>query len=107
MVVHDTYGTRTHTPADLARIIADHLDLTLVERDSYYRGSYFLADAPPYELEVQPNAIPGDDDENDLYDPDHPEARTLLLVTGPHRDTTLDAALSSVDALVLLTREPS
>jgi hypothetical protein len=105
MTVSNTYGTPAHTADELARIIADQLGLTFAEHDSYYRGSYFLADAPPYRIEIQPNAIPGDDGHEDLYDPEHPEARTLLLVTGPQRATSLDASLDSVDALVLLTRE--
>jgi hypothetical protein len=90
---------------DPARIVADHLGLTFAATVTTAAATSALTQ--PYELEVQPNAIPGDDDERDLYDPDRPEAGTLLLVAGPHRVTTLDTALISIDALVLLTREPS
>jgi hypothetical protein len=101
MTVHDTYGT-THTPAELARIVADRLGLTFAERESDFLGIYYRADAPPYRISVQPNAIPGDDGQDDLYEPDHPQAQTLLLVSGPHRAPALDARLNAIDALELL-----
>jgi hypothetical protein len=105
MTVYDTYGTSTHTVAELAQLVADRLGLSFVEHDSYYRGIYFRADIPPYRIEVQPNAIPGDDGQDDLYDSKHPETQTLLLVTGPDRDSALNADLNSIDTLVLLAQE--
>lgn len=102
MTIHDTYGTGAHTAAELARIVADRLGLTFAEHDSYYRGSYYSTEAPPYLIEVQPNAIPGDDGQDDLYDPEHPQSQTLLLVTGPHRAPILDARLNAINALELL-----
>lgn len=107
MTVYDTYGTSTHTAVELAQLVADQLSLSFVEHDSYYRGVYLIADAAPYSIEVQPNAIPGDDDQDDLYDPEHPEIQTLLLVIGPDRDSAINAELNSIDALVLLVEETS
>jgi len=104
MTVYDTYGTSTRTVVELAQLLADQLGLSFVEQDSDYRGVYFIADAGPYRIEVQPNTIPGDDDQDDLYDPAHPEIQTLLLVTGPDRDNALNANLNSINALVLLAR---
>lgn len=57
--IYDTYGTSVHTAAELAGLVADRLGLTFAEHDSYYRGIYhrsiyYRADAPPYEIEVQP-----------------------------------------------------
>jgi hypothetical protein len=107
MTIHDTYGTSAHTAAELARIVADRLGLTFAARDSYYRGIYYRADAPPYLIEVQPNAIPGEDGQDDLYDSDHPHAQTLMLVTGPHRAPALDASLNTLEALERLKQETS
>lgn len=66
---------------------------------------YLIAEAAPYCIEVQPNAIPGADDQDELYDPEHPEIRTLLLVTGPDRDSALHVDLNSIETLVLLAHE--
>jgi len=55
--------------AELAQLVADQLGLTFVEHHSYYRGLYFVADAQPYRIEIQPNAIPGDHGQDDLYHP--------------------------------------
>ena len=38
MTVYDTYGTSIHTPAELARIVADRLGLAFTERESHFRG---------------------------------------------------------------------
>ena len=107
MSVNDVYGTRMHSPGELAGILAEHLGLTFAERESYYRGVYYRADAPPYRIEVQPNAIPGDDGQDDLYDPDRPQAQALLLVTRAHRAPALDARLNTINGLELLNRKPS
>jgi hypothetical protein len=101
MTVYDTYGTSTYSVSELAQLLADHLGPSFVERDSAYRGVYLIADAANYHVEIQPNAIPAEDG---LYD-EHPGIQTLLLLTGPDRDSALTAALSSVDTLVLLTEE--
>jgi hypothetical protein len=98
MTIHDTYGTSTHTVVELAQLLADQLGLSFVEHDSDYRGVYLIADTAPYRIEVQPNAIPGDHEQDDLYDPEHPEIQALLLVTGPDRDNALNADLNSIDA---------
>src|SRR5262245_35770888 len=107
MTIYDTYGTSIHTPAELARLVADRLGLAFIEHESDFRGIYYRGSAPPYRIDVQPNAIPGDDDRDDLHDPDHPPARTLLLVTGPHRAPALDASLNAIDTLELLQRQAS
>jgi hypothetical protein len=41
-----------HTVVELAELVADLLGLSFVERDSCYRGVYFLAEAAPYRIEV-------------------------------------------------------
>jgi hypothetical protein len=105
MTVYDTYGTSTHTVVELAQLVADQLGLSFVEHESDYRGVYLMADAAPYRIELQPNAIPGDDNQDDLYDSDYPEIQTLLLITGPDRDNALTANLNSVDGLVLLAQD--
>jgi hypothetical protein len=69
MIIYDTYGTSIYTAAKLARIAADRLGLTFTERESDYRGIYYRADVPPYQIEVQPNVIPADDGQDDLYTP--------------------------------------
>lgn len=102
METHDTYGTRTYTVAGLARLLADRLGVTFVERDSYYLGVYLVADAGNQRVEIQPNAIPGDGDEDELYDDEHPDIQTFLLVNGPHRDNALTASLHSIEALTAL-----
>ncbi|MEV4138469.1 hypothetical protein AB0J72_40650 [Dactylosporangium sp. NPDC049742] len=107
MTVYDTYGADVRSAAELARIVADRLGLIFVEHESDYRGIYYRAEAPPYQIEVQPNAIPGDDGQNDLYDPDHPGMRALLLVTGSQRSPGYDASLNALDALQLLEHESS
>ena len=74
MTVHDTYGGSVHTAAELAGIVAERLGLTFAERESDYLGVYYHADAAPYLIEVQPNVIPGDDDQHHLYEPEHRRA---------------------------------
>jgi hypothetical protein len=102
MTAFSAHGTSTCTPAELAQLVAARLDLTFVERESDYRGTYLVAQASSHRLEIQPNAIPGDDDQEDLYDPEHPEMQTLLLVTGPDQDMALNAQLDSVRGLTAL-----
>lgn len=104
MTTYDAYGTNAYTVAQLAQLVASHLGLTFVEHDSYYRGVYLVADTGTHRVEIQPNAIPSDG-EDDLYDTQHPDIQTLLLLSGPHRDTALTARLDSIDALVVLRRE--
>ena len=82
---------------------ADRLTVGFMERESDYRGIYLVAPSP-HRLEVQPNAIPGDDDQDDVYDHEHPEMQTLLLVTGPDQDNELNTHLDSVGGLTLLAR---
>jgi hypothetical protein len=104
MTTYDTYGASAYRVAELAQLVADRLGVTFVEHDSYYRGVYLVADTPTHRIEIQPNAIPGDD-EDDLYDAEHPDIQTLLLVSGPHGDGMLTARLDSIDALTALRRE--
>ncbi|MFF8381272.1 hypothetical protein ACF07V_34730 [Streptomyces sp. NPDC015661] len=100
MTVFDFYGTNTHTAEELADLLAERLDVTFVERESDYRGVYFLATlADTTRLQVQPNAIPGDDGEDDLYEDDHPDVSVLLLITSPATAEPLDDELSAVGGL--------
>ncbi|MEU0558235.1 hypothetical protein [Dactylosporangium sp. NPDC006015] len=107
MNIYDIYGANACSAAELARIVADRLGLTFAGHESDYRGICYSAEAPPCQIEVQPNAIPGDDGQNDLYAPDHPCMRTRLLVTGSQRSPGYDARLNALDALQPLERESS
>ncbi|MFF8022055.1 hypothetical protein ACFZDJ_13185 [Streptomyces sp. NPDC007896] len=104
MTAFDTYGTSTHTAKQLADLLADRLGAVFVERDSDYLGIYLLAtlnDAT--RIQVQPNALPGDDGDNDLYDEQHPELPVLLLVTAPGPDPALHDQLAGIEGLARLT----
>ncbi|MGY1500118.1 hypothetical protein ACW4TU_26665 [Streptomyces sp. QTS52] len=101
-----TYGTSAHTPDELVRLVSDRLGLDFTERDSYFRGVYHLAESPGRRIEIQPNSIPGDDeDEDDLYASEHASFQVLLLATTPATDPALRAALASVEGLVHLALE--
>ncbi|WP_371100930.1 hypothetical protein [Streptomyces sp. PU_AKi4] len=105
MTDHHTYGTSTHTANELVRLVSDRLSLVFTERESDYRGIYHLADSPDRRIEIQPNPIPGDDGEDDLYAPEHPTAQVLLLTTTPAPDPTLQARLGSIEELIRLNHE--
>lgn len=75
----------THTAGELVRLVGDRLGLVFTGRDSDYRGVHHLAGISNGRIEIQPNPIPGDDDEDDLYAPEHPAAQVLLLTTTPTR----------------------
>ncbi|MBV8933488.1 MAG: hypothetical protein JO285_13165 [Kutzneria sp.] len=103
MTVHLTYGTATHTGSELAQLITERTGITFNSHDSYYRGKYEAADIPAGRVEIQPNTIPSDDGHDDLYTPNHPDIRTLLLIStsDPNRDLTTQ--LGSIDGLHPLT----
>lgn len=107
MTNHDTYGTSTHTTGELARLVADHhhLDVTFTARESDYRGLYHVADSAYGRIEIQPNAIPGDDVQDDLYAPEHPSISVLLLITTPNPDSTVHDRLDCIDGLAHLGHE--
>ncbi|MFD4976983.1 hypothetical protein [Streptomyces sp. NPDC058424] len=105
MTDHHTYGTSTHTASELVRLVSDRLGLAFTERDSYYRGVYHLASIPNGRIEIQPNPIPGDDDEDDLYVPERPAAQVLLLTITPTPDPALQARLDSIEGLIHLDQE--
>ncbi len=48
-----TYGTSTHTPAELARLVGGRLGSAFTERDSYFLGVYYVADIPGRKIEIQ------------------------------------------------------
>ncbi|WP_200309297.1 hypothetical protein [Streptomyces adelaidensis] len=99
---HHTYGTSAHTAGEPARLVGDRLGPVFTERDSEYRGVYHLAESLDARIEIQPNPIPGDDGEDDLYAPEHPAVQVLLLVTTPTPDPALRALLRSIEGLVHL-----
>lgn len=105
MTDHRTYGTSTHTADELARLVSDRLGLVFTERDSDYRGVYHLASSPNGRIEIQPNPMPGDDGEDDLYAPEHSSAQVLLLTTTPSPDPALHARLGSLEGLIHLNHE--
>jgi hypothetical protein len=104
MADHDPYGTRTHTLEDLVRLVSACLAVTFAERESDYRGVYHLADHHGIRVEVQPNEIPGFD-EDEPYDLAHPECQVLVLTTTPLPDPTLRTRLESIEGLVHLRHE--
>ncbi|MFE3645577.1 hypothetical protein ACFXOM_32160 [Streptomyces sp. NPDC059169] len=77
--------------------------MTFTERESDYLGVSFLATlADTTRLQVQPNDIPGDDGEDDLYDDEHPDVSVLLLITSPAAAEPLNIELSTVGGLTRL-----
>ncbi|MFG2914810.1 hypothetical protein ACGF0D_18220 [Kitasatospora sp. NPDC048298] len=103
MTAFDTYGTSAYTPRELSDLLASRLAATFIERESYWIGSYFLATlADTTSLKIQPNAIPGDDGEDDLYEDEHPDMTVLLLVTSPVDAESLNAELAAVEGLTRL-----
>ncbi|WP_055594258.1 hypothetical protein [Streptomyces hirsutus] len=105
MTDHHTYGTSAHTAGELVRLVSDRLGLVFTERDSDHRGVYHLAGIPNGRIEIQPNPIPGDDNEDDLYAPEHPAAQVLLLTTTPALDPALQVRLDSIEGLTHLNHE--
>ncbi|MGW6894068.1 hypothetical protein [Streptomyces chartreusis] len=105
MTDHHIYGTSTHTADELVRLVSDHLGLVFTERDSDYRGVYHLASSSNGRIEIQPNPIPGDDGEDDLYAPEHLAAQVLLLTTTPTPAPALHARLGSLEGLIHLNHE--
>ena len=56
-------------------------------------------------IEIQPNAIPDDDGQDDLYAPEHPAVRALLLTNTPTPEPTLHTRLGTIQGLVHLSHE--
>lgn len=84
-------------------LLASRLTVTFTERDSDYLGIYSLATlADTTRIHVQPNAIPGDDGEDDLYEDEYPEVSVLLLGTSPDSTEPLNRELSAVEGLTRL-----
>ncbi|MFC5910651.1 hypothetical protein [Streptacidiphilus monticola] len=100
MTVTDTYGTSTYTAQQLADVLATRLPATFAERESDYFGVYFLATLPDTtRIKVQPNAVPGDDGEDDLLEDDYPDVSVLLIVTAPAQAQLLKTDLAAIDGL--------
>jgi hypothetical protein len=102
MTVFDTYGTNAYTTQELSDLLADRLGVAFTERDSSYLGAYFLATlTDTTRIQVQPNAIPGDYGEDDLYEDEHPDMSVLLLMTTPDR-APHEVDLSDIEELTRL-----
>ncbi|MFF3950596.1 hypothetical protein ACFYYN_38190 [Streptomyces sp. NPDC001902] len=101
-----TYGTNSYTARELSGLLVDRLGTTFTERESDYLGVYFLATlatlADTTRLQVQPNAIPGDDGADDLYADEYPDVSVLLLVTSSAADEALSDELSAIEGLTQL-----
>jgi hypothetical protein len=103
MTVTDTYGTNTYTAQHLADLLAKRLPAVFAERESDYFGVYFLATlADTTRIKVQPNAIPGDDGEDDLLEDDYPDVSVLLIVTAPAGAQLLNTELAAIYGLTQL-----
>lgn len=94
------HGTGACSADELVSLVGDRLGLVFTERDSCYLGVYHVAVIPGGRITVQPNAIPGDDGEDDLYAPEHPADWVLLLTTTSAEDPALPARLDSIEGLV-------
>ena len=101
------YGTNTHEPAELGQLIAELLGVRFTERESDYRGIYLAARLGQARIEIQPNAIPGDDDQPGLYSDAHPDTPVLVLVSGADQDGALGAGLAAIDGLAALKIRPT
>ncbi|MFF0159386.1 hypothetical protein ACFYRY_17895 [Streptomyces sp. NPDC005263] len=104
MTAFETYGTNSYTARELSDLLADRLTAAFTERESDYLGISFVATlADTTRIHVQPNAIPGDDgDDDDLYEDEYPEVSVLLLVTSPDSNEPLNTVLSAVEGLTRL-----
>ncbi|MFE7330088.1 hypothetical protein ACFU8W_35020 [Streptomyces sp. NPDC057565] len=98
------YDTSTHTASELVHLVTGHLDVVFTERESDYRGVYHLARGAYGRIEIQPNSISGDDSQDDLYTPEHPEVQVLLLTNTPVPEPTLHTRLGAVQGLAHLSR---
>ncbi|MFD3450598.1 hypothetical protein ACFWVC_00210 [Streptomyces sp. NPDC058691] len=105
MTDYDIYGTSSHTASELVRLASRCLGLVFTERDSYFRGIYHRADSLDAKIEIQPNPIPGDDGESDLYVTEHPAVHVLLLTTTRAPNPALRAQLVAIERLVHLKHE--
>lgn len=105
MTAFTTYGTSMHTVNELAQLITGSLGTVFTEHDSYFRGIYLVAETSTHTIEIQPNSIPGDNGEDELYEEKYPAIPTLLLVTAEALDTSINTGLNSIDGLQKLTEE--
>lgn len=96
------YGTCAHEPADLGRLIAELLGVRFTEHENDYRGIYLAARLGEAHIEIQLNAIPGDDDQLDFYADEHPDTPVLVLVSGPDQDGALSTGLAAIAGLAVL-----
>ena len=80
MTVYDLYGSMNMDMVGLRSAVGTALDVQLSEHDSYFRGIYLLAATPTGErIEVQPNAVPGDDGD-EPYESDFAAYPMLVLL---------------------------
>ncbi|MFF0431649.1 hypothetical protein ACFYU9_05375 [Streptomyces sp. NPDC004327] len=102
MTILDTYGTNSCSAKELSDLLADRLALTFAERESDYRGIYYLATlADGTRLQVLPNTVPGDGGEEELYDDEYPDVSVLVLVlvTSPADAQVLGDELTAIEGL--------
>ncbi|MFF0752951.1 hypothetical protein [Streptomyces sp. NPDC004267] len=100
MTILDTYGTNSCSAKELSDLLADRLALTFAERESDYRGIYYLATlADGTRFQVLPNSVPGDGGEEELYDDEYPDVSVLVLVTSPADTQVLGDELMAIEGL--------
>ncbi|MGW5132064.1 hypothetical protein [Streptomyces sp. NPDC004135] len=96
-----THGTGAHAPGALASLVGARLGLVFTARDSDFLGAYYLAAFPGGQIRIQPNTIPGDDGEDELYAEDLPADWVLILTTTTaDGDVEVPARLDALDGLV-------
>ncbi|MCB5168344.1 hypothetical protein LG634_26410 [Streptomyces bambusae] len=105
MTYYDTFGSTRHAAGELALLVGGRLGLDFEARESDFRGTYWRVVLPDGHIEVQPQAIPGDDGRDDLYDAGLPALLTLVLVMTEASDAGLREALGGIAGLSHLSHE--
>jgi hypothetical protein len=84
-MINDVYGSQL-TTEQVRGAIAQALDATFDEHESYFRGRYLVASLDDdTHVEIQPNTVPGDDEE-EYYATEYAAYLVLLLVRGDRLD---------------------
>lgn len=94
------HATGAYSADELVSLLSDRLGLVFTERDSFFLGVHHVAALPGGRITIQPNAIPGDDGEDDRYAEEHPADWVLLLTTTSVEDADLPARLESIEGIV-------
>jgi hypothetical protein len=102
-VKNDVYGSQTLTLVELGERVGAALGVSFAEHESYFRGPYLMAMlVNGSRIEIQPNTVPGDDDE-EFYATEYAVHSVLVLVQAPDAAAaSVRQRLSTVEGLTLL-----